>query len=87
MTMKIKTWVIDKAQIEAKRYFTFFDFARRTDDAAQTPFIEDDCYFMKVDEILKETEKAIQVKLSSGEIDGSVKGWKLWIPKSQIMDL
>jgi len=37
-----------------------------------------------VEEELKETEKAIQVRLSTGDCVGSYKGWTLWIPKSQI---
>lgn len=39
---------------------------------------------MKANEIISESEKAIQVTLGSGNVVGSVKGWKLWIPKSQI---
>lgn len=86
MEMKIKTWIIDKAQIEAKRYNTWFDFSRRTDGIAREPLVEDDCYYMNVTEIIKETEKAVQIKLSSGECDGSFNGWTLWVPKSQIME-
>ena len=87
MEMKIKTWIIDKAQAEAKRYNTWFDYSRRTEDISTTPLVEDGCYFVKIDEILQESEKAIQVKISTGAIDGSYKGWKLWVPKSQIMNI
>lgn len=83
--MKIKTWIIDKAQDEARRYNIFFDVTRRTEDAFRIPLVEDECYFMKIDEVLKETEKAIQIKISSGDVVGSYDGWTLWVPKSQIM--
>ena len=29
-------------------------------------------------------EKAVQAVLRTGDVVGSYKGWKLWIPKSQI---
>lgn len=82
--LKVKEWVINKAQETATRYNVFIDYARRTDDIESKPLVEDGCVFVKVEEILKETEKAIQIRLSSGEVVGSYKGWTLWIPKSQI---
>lgn len=85
MEMKIKTWIIDKIQHEASKYNTYLDIAKRTNDIAHQPLIEDGCYFMKISETLEETEKAIKLKFSSGEIDGSYKGWTAWVPKSQIM--
>ena len=83
--MKIKTWIIDKAQDDARRYNIFFDVTRRTNDDINQRLVEDGCYYMKVEEVLKETEKALQIKLSSGDVIGSYKGWTLWVPKSQIM--
>lgn len=35
-------------------------------------------------EVLSESEKAIQVILGTGDIVGSYKGWKTWLPKSVI---
>ncbi|WP_158562690.1 hypothetical protein [Eubacterium sp. AF17-7] len=37
-----------------------------------------------IQEEIKETEKAINVVLSTGHVDGSTKGWKTWIPKSVV---
>lgn len=39
---------------------------------------------VKVIEVLKESEKAVEVVLSTGDVVGSYKGWKAWIPKSTI---
>lgn len=72
--LKVKGWVIDKAQDTAQRYNVFID----------TKPVDDEYVIVKVEEILKESEKAVQVRLSSGDIVGSVKGWEMWIPKSQI---
>ena len=84
--LKVKRWVIDKAQQTAGRYNTYIDFTRRTDDIARRPLEEDGCVFVLAEAILAETEKAIQVRLSSGSVVGSFKGWTLWIPKSQMMN-
>ena len=80
--IKVKAWIIDKAQTTASKYNCFIDFARRNEDGTRTE--EDGFIFVKAQEILEESEKAIKVKLSTGECDGSYKGWTLWIPKSQI---
>ena len=85
--LKVKSWVIDKAAAEAKRFNTWIDFTRRTDDAARRPLIEDGCVYVLAEEVLSETEKAVRVKLSTGGVVGSTKGWTLWIPKSQILPI
>ena len=80
-TMKVKKWVIDKAQMTATRYNTFIDMERGEDG---TPRVEDGYVTVIVEKQLSETEKAVNVVLSTGKVLGSVKGWTLWIPKSQI---
>lgn len=80
--LKVKRWIIDKAQETAGRYNTYIDFARRTDDGR--PLVEDGFVYVIAEEILGESEKAINVRLSSGAVLGSFKGWNVWIPKSQI---
>lgn len=78
--IKVKEWVIDKAQETASRYNTYIDFARNEDGTRK---VENG--FLTVNaEILKETEKAINVKLTTGDVVGTTKGWTLWIPKSQM---
>jgi len=81
--IKVKRWVIDKAQETASRYNTYIDFTRR-DETLGCP-IEDDGYVYVCGEVISETDKAIQAKLESGQVLGSCKGWKVWIPKSQIV--
>lgn len=82
--LKVKEWVIDKAQDVAGGYDIWIDYARRRDDITKLPVVEDGYVYVKVLDVLKETEKAIQVHLASGEVVGSMNGWKMWIPKSQI---
>lgn len=82
--MKIKTWFIDKEEDKARRYNIYLDYSRRDEELGQ-PIEEDGCYYMAIEEVLNETEKAVQVVIASGEVLGSYKGWKTWIPKSQIM--
>lgn len=85
--LKVKQWVIDKAQQTAGRYNTYIDFTRRDEARDGRPMVEDGCVFVMAEEILGETEKAVQVLLSSGSVLGSTKGWKLWVPKSQMMEI
>lgn len=85
--LKVKAWVIEKAQQTARRYNTYIDFTRRTDDINAKALEEDGCVFVLAEDILAETEKAVQVRLSTGRVVGSAKGWTLWIPKSQMMNV
>lgn len=85
--LKVKEWIIDKAQATASGYNVYIDYARR-DEEHGTPIVEDGYVYVLLDEpILEETEKAIKVRLTSGLVVGSYKGWTLWIPKSQIMEV
>nr|DAE61488.1 MAG TPA: hypothetical protein [Caudoviricetes sp.] len=77
----IKEWFFDKEQEKAEKYNVFMDFARNEDG---TQKIENGYIFAKVEEIMKESEKAIQVRVSTGEVVGSYNGWICWIPKSLI---
>lgn len=80
--LTVKAWVIDKAQDTARRYNTYIDYAERGEDHTR---LEVNGYIkVIVEERLGETEKAVKVRLRTGDIVGSVKGWTLWIPKSQI---
>lgn len=80
--VKVRDWFIDKAQITAKKYNTFIDVYSRDEDGVIIS--EDGYYNVKIMEVLSESEKAIQVVLGTGDIVGSYKGWKTWIPKSVI---
>lgn len=80
-SMKVKEWIIDKAQRTAADYNCWIDFER---DEQGMRKVENGYLTVIVDEVLAETEKAVQVRLQTGEVVGSYKGWKLWIPKSQI---
>lgn len=79
--IKVKEWFIDKVQDSAKFYNCFIDYFEKT--GLGTPFVDDNGFvFVVAEEILQETEKALKVKLATGDVVGSVKGWTTWIPKS-----
>ena len=83
--MKVKSWVIEKAQNEAKRYNMWFNIPDCGRDSEGMHVLTSDGYdFIIVEEILSETEKAVKVRIATGWTDGSSKGWTTWIPKSQI---
>ena len=79
--MKIKEWFFDKTDAIAKSYNTFIDFARNEDGMRK---VENGYMTVVVEEVFAESDKAIQVRLASGAVVGSYKGWKTWIPKSVI---
>lgn len=82
MKMTVKRWVADKVQTEAKRYNYFFNCEYVNGFYAD---IENDTVTFENVEVLKETEKAIHIAISCGNIDGKVGSWKAWLPKSQIV--
>lgn len=81
--MKVKEWFVDKTQETAKRYNMWIDVDSRNELGM---IVADENGYVKVmaQEVISETEKAVQVILSTGFVDGSAKGWKTWIPKSVI---
>lgn len=81
MTLKIKEWFLNKTQETATRYNTFIDFERNEEERM---LVVDGYATVFVEEKISETEKAVQVVLHTGDVLGSYKGWKTWIPKSVI---
>ena len=81
----IKEWLIDKIQAEAGRYDVYIDHPERSEIG--TPVVRDGFVMVVIQEMIKETEKAIYVRLSSGSVVGSYKGWRCWLPKSQIKEV
>lgn len=80
--VKVRDWFIDKTQITAKKYNTFIDVYSRNEEGVIIS--EDGYYTVIILKVLSESENAIQVVLGSGDIVGSCKGWKTWVPKSVI---
>lgn len=80
--IRVKEWFVDKASNTAKAYNCFIDLYDR--DELGIAKVVDGYVKVFVDEVLGESEKAVQVVLRTGDIVGSVKGWKCWIPKSCI---
>lgn len=85
--MRVKAWFLDKEQQKAKHYNTWIDCVdRTTDEHGMLAADADGCYTVIAEEVLAESDKAAKVKLSTGLIVGSVKGWTTWIPKSLIIE-
>lgn len=81
MEIRIKEWFEEKAQREAKHYNVWINLKRNEDGTIE---VVDGFVTAYVEEQLAESEKAIKVRLASGAVDGSYKGWTLWVPKSVI---
>ena len=80
--VRVKEWFLDKQQDIARGYNCFIDTPERNEFGMAV--VEDGFVQVWVDFVLGETEKAVHVVLATGEVVGSVKGWKCWIPKSCI---
>lgn len=83
MGMNIKSWFYSKISQEAKRYNCFIDVFNRTEDG-RIDFSKE-YQTVNVEETLGESEKAVHVRLCTGLVDGSYKGWTCWVPKSCIV--
>lgn len=73
----IKEWFYDKTEQISVSYNCFIDKydVEETDNGLVKVLVE---------EVLNESEKAVQVRLATGSVLGSYNGWKTWIPKSVI---
>ena len=77
--LKVKSWVIEKADKTARHYDRCIATKRNADGIGSEEV--DGFVTVWIEEFITESEKAINVVLDTE--NGS--GWKLWIPKSQIM--
>lgn len=80
--IKVKAWFIRKLHETSGNYNCWISIYNRNEDGT----IPDDVIKVLVDEVLSETEKAVQVNLATGDVVGSAKGWKTWLPKSVIVN-
>lgn len=80
--LTVREWIIDKAQREARAYNMFIDFERNENGMRN---VVDGCIKAYAEEVLAETEKALKVRLQTGDVVGNTNGWTMWIPKSQMM--
>ena len=79
-TIKVKEWFFDKVYEEAKKYHIYLNGEYKVVNGIEML----DHITLRVDEVLKETEKAVQVVLDAETESGSYHSWKTWIPKSVI---
>ena len=79
--IRVKEWLLDKTQQDARSNHAWIDILERNENG--TAKIEDG-YIKIAAEVLKETEKAINVKISCDGTLGA--NWTYaWLPKSQII--
>ena len=79
-TIKVKEWFFDKLYEEAMKYHIYLNVEYKVVNGIEML----DHTTLRVDEVLKETEKAVQVVLDAETESGSYHSWKTWIPKSVI---
>ena len=77
--LKMPEWLFNKVNRESSNYHIYLDFDRDENGYMEVVY---GCVFAHVEEVLTESEKAIKVRLASGECVGSSKGWTTWLPKS-----
>ena len=80
--IRIKEWFLDKEQSKASGFNMWFTAPERGGKFNQP--IRTDGYQAILIERLGESEKAVKVRIDTGEVQGSCKGWVTWIPKSII---
>lgn len=83
-TLRIKEWFENKIQMEASRYNMLFNVKYTEINGIRQMDTTDGYVTVEIEEVIKETEKAMQIKIATGHIDGSTKGYTTWIPKSVI---
>lgn len=81
--IKFKDWFIEKLEKTSTKYNTWIDIFSRN-EIGKTVTDENGYFTVCAEEIISETDKAVQVVLHTGDVVGSGKGWKTWIPKSVI---
>ena len=79
-TIKVKEWFFNKVYEEAKKYHIYLNGECKVVNGIEMLGHTT----LRVDEVLKETEKAVQVVLDAETESGSYHSWKTWIPKSVI---
>lgn len=80
---KIKEWLFDKINNEAKGYHMLLD-GEYHDESGNRVL---DHTSIHVIEVLSETEKALRVKLECTTFGGHYHSYTTWLPKSQIISI
>lgn len=93
MKATVKAWIIEKARSEMRKYHLAPVFEYVYDEAQGGNYYKDttnDTITVYTTDEIKETEKAIMVNLICETREGmnaTDKTFKLWIPKSQLVEL
>ena len=84
--VKVPEWFFDKVEDESKKYHILLtgEYNEVKTESGVIPMR--DHTRLRVDEVLKETEKAYQVALDAETIEGTGTQWRTWIPKSIILN-
>lgn len=84
--VKVPEWFFDKIEYESKKYHILLtgEYNKVKTESGIVPMR--DHTKLRVDEVLKETEKTYQVALDAETIEGTGTQWRTWIPKSIILN-
>lgn len=84
--VKVPEWFFDKVEYESKRYHILLtgEYNEVKTESGMIHIM--DHTKLRVDEVLRETEKAYQVALDAETIEGTGTQWRTWIPKSIILN-
>lgn len=78
--VEIKEWLFDRISAEAKSSDVWLTCVRDDKDMIDRSNGKVTVFF---DELHGESAKALHVRLASGDVCGSYRGWTVWLPKSQ----
>ena len=82
--MRIKVWFYNKLSEEAKKKNCFINYSCNNELGISQ--MKGDEFVEVSGQKLRESEKAVQMNLSTGLFGGSDNGWNCWIPKSVIKE-
>lgn len=82
--IRVRAWFIEIEQSKAVSYRTDITVERAEDG---TPKEDADGCCTVYATVLGESEKAVHVKLATGQVLENYKGWLCWIPKSVIIEM
>lgn len=81
--MRIKVWLYKNIQREARQQHLYIDYSSASGQGIAD--LDNSDYVEVSGQLVRETEKAILVRLSTGLFGGSSKGYEHWLPKSQVI--
>lgn len=83
--LEVKEWIFDKIEDEMKKFNMYLAGEYVHLEGSEDINVKRHD-MIRVEEVLKETEKAFQIMADAETVNGHAKAWKCWIPKSAIIN-